>query len=290
MQNRAMTQIVYTNEVQTPFRRLLSPSRLANDLVLHREVLRAFIKRDFHATYRGTYLGVAWALLSPLIMLALFSFVFGGIFHGRFTTNPNETGADFALAMFIGLSLFNCLGQSLGSAPTLVLSNSAYVKTLNFPLQVLSVSAVVQTMINMGIGLGLCLIIFAVLHGAFYPSAICLLPIGLCVALLSLGWSWFLSAVGVFLRDTPSIVGPITTVLMFMSAVFFPISSVPVRARWFVKINPLAVLIDQARSALMFGQWPNFTRLGIVAAASILVAVLGYAAFMRMKPAFADVI
>jgi homopolymeric O-antigen transport system permease protein len=285
-----MTRVVYTSELQLPFRRLLAPSRVIADLLQHKEVLRAFVKRDFHATYRGTYLGVAWSLLSPLIMLAIFSFVFGGIFHGRFTSNPHETAADFALAMFTGMSLFNCFGQSLGSAPVLILSNSAYVKTLSFPLQMLSVSAVIQAAINMLIALGLCFVIFVALHGHVYVTTIGLIPIAGCVVLLSLACSWVLSAVGVFIRDTPSIVGPITTVLMFLSAVFFPISSVPPVARWLVKLNPLAILVDQGRACLMYDRWPNFIELGTLFVLSVFAALLGYATFMRMKAAFADVI
>jgi len=285
-----MASVVYTSEQRTPMRQLLSPARIFNDLWQHREVLRAFIKRDFHASYRGTHLGLAWALLSPLIMLAMFSFVFGGIFHGRFTADPNETGGDFALAMFVGLSLFLCLGQTLGSSPTLVLANAAYVKTLNFPLQVLSVSAVAQAAINMAIGLVLCLVMFFILHNDFHPATVCLIPIAGCVILLSLGCSWLLSAVGVFLRDTPSIVGPISTVLMFMSGVFFSIESVPASARFLVKFNPLAVLIDEARAALMNGTWPPLAPMAGIGLLAALAAILGYAVFMRMKPAFADVI
>jgi homopolymeric O-antigen transport system permease protein len=285
-----MTRVVYTSELQEPLRQLLSPSRVVGDLLRHREVIRAFVKRDFHATYRGTYLGPVWSVLSPLIMLALFTFVFGGIFHGRFTHNASETPAQFALAMFIGLSLFNCFSQSVNSGPGLVLANTPYVKTLNFPLQVLSVAAVLQMVINMAIALALCLAIFYWMNGFLYWSAVGLIPFCLCVALFSVGCSWLLAALGVFIRDLPSIVGPITTVLMFLSSVFFSIESVPPRVRWFVELNPLALIIDQSRGCVMYGKWPDFRVLAVIFALSLLIAMLGYAAFMRMKPAFSDVV
>jgi lipopolysaccharide transport system permease protein len=285
-----MTRIVYTSELREPLRQLLSPSRVVGDLLRHREVIRAFVKRDFHATYRGTFLGPLWSVLSPLIMLALFTFVFGGIFHGRFTHNAAETPAQFALAMFIGLSLFNCFSQSVNSAPGLVLANTPYVKTLNFPLQVLSVAAVLQMVINMVIALALCLAIFYSMNGFLYWSALGLLPFCLCVGLFSLGCSWLLSALGVFIRDIPSIVGPITTVLMFLSSVFFSIESVPPRIRWFVELNPLALIIDQSRGCVMYGRWPDLSVLAVILALSLAIAVLGYAGFMRMKSAFSDVV
>lgn len=285
-----MARIVYTSESRLPLHQLISPIAAAGDLLQHREIIRAFVKRDFQATHRGTYLGLAWSVITPLIMLALFAFVFGGIFKGRFTQNAGETPADFALALFIGLSFFNCVGQSINAAPGLVLSNSTYVKTLNFPLQILSVSATLQMLINLAIALALCFVIFVAMNGFVYWSAICLIPFCLCVTLIGLGLSWALSALAVFVRDIPSIVGPITTVLMFLSSVFFPIDSVPRGARWVVELNPLAIIIDEARGSFMYGQWPELRLLASVLLLSLVIAVLGYAAFMRLKPGFADVV
>lgn len=285
-----MTRVVYTSELQQPLRQLLSPLRVARDLARHREVIRAFVARDFHATHRGTYLGPVWSVLSPLIMLALFTFVFGGIFHGRFTHNASETPVEFALAMFIGLSLFNCFGQSANTAPSVILANTPYVKTLSFPLQILPVASVMQMVINMTIALGLCLAIFFAMHRFLYWSALGLIPLALCVALFSLGASWLLAALGVFIRDIPSIVGPITTVLMFLSSVFFSIDSVPPRVRFVVELNPLAVIIDEARGCVMYGRWPDLPVVALIGALACAVSLFGYAAFMRMKPGFADVV
>jgi lipopolysaccharide transport system permease protein len=285
-----MTRVIYTSELQEPLRLLLSPGRVASDLLRHREVIRAFVTRDFRATHRGTYLGPIWSVLSPLIMLAVFTFVFGGIFHGRFTHNASETPVEFALAMFIGLSLFNCFAQSANTAPSVILANTPYVKTLNFPLQILPVASVMQMVINMAIALALCLAIFFAIHRFIYWSAVGLIPLGLCVMLFSLGASWLLAALGVFIRDIPSIVGPITTVLMFLSSVFFSIDSLPPRVRWFVELNPLAVIIDEARGCVMYDRWPDLPVMAFIFALSLAIALFGYAVFMRMKAAFADVV
>ena len=285
-----MSRVVYTSESQIPVSRLISPHWILRNLLKNRELIVAYTKREFEAMHRGTYLGLAWTVISPLIMLALFVGVFGYIFHGRFTQDPNETPAEFALALFIGLSFFNCFAQSMGSASGLVLSNSTYVKTLAFPLEILSVSAVLNVLINLAISLGLCFAAFLVMYGYLHWSAASLLLHVVCITLIGLGVSWFLSALAVFVRDIPAIIPPLSLILMFVSGVFFPLSSVPARVRWLAELNPLAVIIDQARSCFLYGQWPDFASLGLVFVFSLLFAVTGYWFFMRSKPAFADVI
>jgi len=285
-----MSRVIYTSEPQIPLARLMSPYWIVRNLLRNRELIAAYAKREFQSVHRGTYLGLAWSVISPLIMLALFTVVFGYIFKGRFTQSPDETSAEFALALFVGLSFFNCLAQSMGSAPSLILSNATYVKTLAFPLEILSVSAVLTMLGNLAIGLGLCFVGYLALHGSLHWSAVCLPLHVLCIALISVGVSWVLSALAVFVRDVPAVVPPISLVLMFMSSVFFPISSVPARIRWLVALNPLAIIIDQARGCFLYGRWPDFGALALVFVFSLLVAVAGYWFFMRAKPAFADVI
>jgi len=285
-----MSRVLNTSESRLPTSRLLSPYWILRDLLKHRELIGAYAKREFQAVHRGTYLGLAWAVISPLIMLVLFTVVFGYIFNGRFTQRTTETPAEFALALFVGLSLFNCLAQSLGGAPSLVASNSIYVKTLAFPLEILSVSAVLNVLVNLAIGLGLCVVASLAMYGYLHVSAVSLIAHVVCVALISLGVSWFVSSLSVFVRDIPAIVPPVSLVLMFSSSVFFPLTAVPKRIRPIVKLNPMAIIIDQARECLMYGRWPDFVSLGLVAVFSAVVAIAGYWFFMRAKPAFADVI
>jgi lipopolysaccharide transport system permease protein len=285
-----MSRVVYTSEAGLPTTRLLAPHWILRNLLRHRELISAYAKREFQAAHRGTYLGLMWALISPLIMLALFTMVFGYIFKGRFTQRTTETPAEFALALFVGLSLFNCLAQSLGGAPSLVAANSVYVKTLVFPLEILPVAAVANVLVNLGISLGLCIAAFFAMYGYLHWSAICLVVHVACIALLSLGVSWFVSSLSVFVRDVPAIIPPVSLVLMFASSVFFPLSAVPAAIRRGVQLNPLAIIIDQARGCFLYGQWPAPFALAVVAIFSGLVAVLGYWFFMRAKPAFADVL
>jgi lipopolysaccharide transport system permease protein len=285
-----MTRVIYSSIAKPSVWTLLSPYSIIRNLLRNRELILAYAKRDFQAAHRGTYLGLAWAIIAPLIMLALFTFVFGYIFNGRFSQSPEETPADFALALFVGLAFFNCIAQSMGAASGLVLGNRAYVKTLMFPLEVLTVSATLNILLNLAIGLALCFAAFLIMHGFLYWSAITLLFHVFCIALLSLGLSWYLSALSVFVRDVPAIISPLTLILMFTSCVFFPLSAIPPSVRWFAHANPLGLIIDQARNALLYGIWPRPLPMAGVLVFCVASAIAGYWFFMRTKPAFGDVI
>lgn len=270
--------------------RLLAPHRIVRDLLRNRELIIAYTKREFQATHRGTYLGLVWSVLSPLIMLALFAFVFGGIFHGKFNSKVDETPAEFALALFVGLSFYNAFAQSMSSASGLVLGSAAYVKSLAFPLEILPLASVLNALLNLLIALAICFVAHLIMYGNLQWTIV-FLPVHIaCVALLGLGISWFLASLAVFIRDIPAIVGPINTVLMFTSGCFFPLSVMSPRMRALLELNPLAVIIDQARGCLMYGQVPDLLKLAYILAFSLAFAIAGYAFFMKTKPAFADVI
>jgi lipopolysaccharide transport system permease protein len=285
-----MTRVVYTSTPQLPLVQLILPHRIVRDLLRHRELIVAYTKREFQAAHRGTYLGLVWSVLSPLIMLALFALVFGGIFGGKFNPKMHETPAEFALALFVGLAFFNVFAQSMGGASGLVIGNAAYVKSLAFPLEILPLASVLNTLLNLAIALAICFTAHLIMYGFLHWTVVWLVLHVICIVLLGLGISWFLASLSVFIRDIPAIVGPINMVLMFVSGCFFPLSVMSPRMRWLAELNPLAVIIDQARGALMYGQSPAFLKLAYVFVFSLVFAVAGYVFFMKAKPAFADVI
>lgn len=284
-----MTRFVYTPDSRPVYANLLSPVRVVRDLWRYRELTWTLAQRDFTATYRSTFLGAAWTILSPLILLALFTFVFGYIFNGRFTGKADETPAEFALALFVGLSFYQCVAAALTQSPTLLMANASYVKSIAFPVETLAVGSVTIMMMNLLIGLALCQVGFLALHGFAYWTSVFLIVHIVCIGLIALGISWFLSALSVFIRDVPSVTSPLSMVLMFLSGVFFPIESLPPRLQLVFRANPLALIIDQARGAMLFGKVPSFTVMALALAISLLVAIAGYAFFMRSKPAFSDV-
>lgn len=285
-----MTKVVYTSASQSSLRGLLSPFVIAKHLWRHRELIRSQARREFEATYRANVLGLAWTVLTPLIMLLLFTFVFGYVFKGRFNPNTPETPAEFAVALFVGLSLYQVIGNTLTGSCGLMLANTVYIKSLSFPVEVLGVSFVLNQLFNLAIAVGLCLISSLIIHGMLPLSTLAVLVHVACLALMALGLTWFLSAISVFVRDVPSLMSPVAMMLMFLSSVFFPVSSVSPRVQWLFAFNPLAVLIEQARGAILYGRWPDIVPLAVLVVISLAIAIGGYGFFMRSKPAFADVL
>jgi lipopolysaccharide transport system permease protein len=245
--------------------------------------------QNFRAAYQASYLGLTWQVLLPVIMLSIFYLVFGRIFGGRFLSNGTETPLDYALALFVGLGFFNFVAQNIGSATSLITSNATYVKTLSFPLEILSVTAVLNALINLIISLVLTVLVLFFAKGHLHGSAILTPFYVLCVFLLALGTSWGLSALAVFIRDVAAVTSPLTLILMFMCPIFYPASMVPKSVRWVIDTNPLSVIIEDVRASLLYGIWPGLTSMVAVFAASLFIAVAGYFFFMRSKSAFADV-
>lgn len=285
-----MSKIVYTGEAQKFSWRHIAPWCIVHDLLKHRSLIASMTIRDLRSAYQATYLGVIWQVILPMIMLAIFYFVFGRILGGRFLSNATETPVDYALALFIGLGFFNYLAQNIGNASSLVTSNVSYVKSLSFPLEILSVISVLNVTVNLVVGLFLSLIVFVLAKGYIHWSAICLLFYISCIFLIALGLSWGLSALAVFIRDVAAVTSPLTLILMFMCPIFYPASMVPKNVKWIISVNPLSLIIEDARGALLYGVWPHPLSVLAVLTVSLCFAIGGYAFFMKTKADFADVI
>lgn len=285
-----MSKVTYTSDPEGFNWRQIEPWSILRDILRHRSLIAATTLQDFKATYQASYLGLTWQVLLPVIMLSIFYLVFGRILGGRFLNNGTETSIDYALALFVGLGFFNFVAQNIGSSPSIITSNTAYVKTLSFPLEILSVTQVLNSLINLGISLVLTMLVLLFAYGHLHWSAICILFYGLCAFLMALGISWGLSALAVFFRDISVITGPLTLILMFMCPIFYPASMVPQRIKWVINMNPLAVIIEDVRASLLYGIWPSLMSITLIFFASILFAIIGNFIFMRLKSAFADVI
>ncbi len=262
------------------------------NLWTHRELLWQFTLRNVELRHKGSHLGLVWSFLSPLLMLAIYVWVFGYIFGGSFG-NPNETRTDYGLGIFLGLSLFHFVSEVLGLSAGLIVSNPNFVKKVVFPLEVLPAASVLGAVFHMLISLALVLLGIVFLGPGVSPLA-CWLPIILLpVVLLMLGVSWFLSAVGVFFRDVGQIMQFVTMGLMFSSAVFYPAAKIVASSptAWSIlRFNPVLLAIELARDAALWSKPINLAHLGYMYVVGLAVCFLGYAAFSKMKPAFADVL
>jgi lipopolysaccharide transport system permease protein len=267
-----------------------SPVGMIASLVHHRVLIGQLAKRDVVARYRGSYLGVVWSLITPLMMLVVYTFVFSVIFKSRWGTGADQSKVDFALTLFCGLLVYNVFAETISRAPTLVTSNPSYVKKVRFPLEALPVAALFTALVNGAASLVILMIAWIVVHHSV-SSSIWLFPVMLLpLCLLALGLAWFISSLGVFIRDIAHPVGVLVQMLVFISGIFFPLASLPASYARVLEINPLVTMIENVRRTLIWGQQPNWRWWAIATAGSLLVMQLGYYWFMRSRKAFADVI
>jgi lipopolysaccharide transport system permease protein len=239
--------------------------------------------------HKGSHLGLIWSFLNPLLMLGLYVLVFGYVFGGHFGILPEETPMDYALGIFLGLTLFHFFSEVLSLAPTLIIGNPNFVKKVVFPLEILPAASVCSAVFHLLISLGLALVSVQIFgHGL--PLSTLWLPVIIApLILLGLGTSWFFSAVGVFFRDISQIMQFLSMVLMWTSAVFFTAQNYP--AAWlYLRLNPLLLAIDLTRDAVLWARPLNYNHLLYLYMVSVIGCYLGHFAFRRMKPAFADVI
>lgn len=254
-----------------------------------RRLIARLTKREILARFRGSVLGLSWLVLLPLLMLAVYTFAFAVVFKARWAGAETSTGT-FALVLFAGLTIFSLFSETINRAPTLILENPSYVKKVIFPIEILPWITLSVSAFNFAVSFLVFAIFYPFVFGA-PPWTVVLLPLTLVpLVLVTLGLSWFLASVGVFLRDIRPFVGVLTTAMMFLSPIFYPVEAVPEGARWLLALNPLTPTLEQARGVLFWGTVPSFAALAVQFAVGWVFAWLGYAWFARTRKAFADVL
>ena len=256
----------------------------------HRSLLWQFTHRQIEVRHRGSYLGVIWTVLNPLLMLGLYVFVFGFVFGGSFGVLEVETKFDYAIGIFLGLIVFHVFSETLALSPMIILGQPSLVKRVVFPLEILPVSGVLVSLYHMMISLVL-LIIGVTFWGPGLSLQIVWAPLILIpVILMCLGIAWFVSAVGVFLRDMNQVIGFCGMGLLFASGVFYPASSIP-EAGWAVlKYNPVLQAIDLMRDSFLWALPMDFKPLIFIWICGLSSAIMGFTVFAKLKSTFADII
>ncbi len=254
----------------------------------HWHVLLPMLRRDIMARYRGSVLDVAWVFLQPALFVAVFYFVFTVVFASRWAVGDGASQANFGLLAYAGLIVFNLFSEAVIRGPSLLLDHSAYVKKVLFPIEILAPIAVGGGLYSAALNSAL-LVLLVLLFGDV-TWQILLFPLALLpIVFLALGCTWFLSALGVYFRDSRQIVSLLVTGLMFLSPIFYPVAAVPQPYQGLLLLNPLASAIEMARAAL-FGGAIDWLSWSISLIMSFVVLWLGYAWFQLTRRGFSDVL
>jgi lipopolysaccharide transport system permease protein len=255
----------------------------------NRQLIIQLTKRDVLGRYRGSVFGLAWSFFNPLLMLAVYTFVFSVVFKARWGV-AGEDRVNFAIILFVGLIVFGLFAECINRAPGLILSNTNYVKKVVFPLEIMPSVALGSALFHAGVSLVVLLAAqFLINHRL--PWTVVVFPIVLLPLLLAtMGFAWLLSALGVYVRDLGQITSIFTTVLMFLSPLFYPLSALPEKYQLWLHLNPLTFIIEESRNVLIFGKTPNWIGWGLAVAAGVLFSAGGFWWFQNTRKGFADVL
>lgn len=258
-------------------------------LLDHRYLIKVLIYRDIQAKYKGSLFGIFWSLLIPFILLLVYTFVFSVVFQARWGTSGGNR-VEFALILFSGLIVFNLFSECINRAPSIILGNVNYVKKVVFPIEILGVVAVGSALFNFFVSFIVWLVAYFILIGVpsltIFLAPLYILPLVFFV----LGCVWLLSAIGVYLRDVGQFVGIVTTVLMFMSPIFYPIEALPSKFQNFLYLNPLSFYIESFRDVVYWGKLPDLGFSFLALFFSAVFLFLSFGIFKKLKKGFADVL
>ena len=260
-----------------------------SSLAKHLSLVLELAKRDVQGRYRGASFGLLWSLISPFLMLMIYSFAFGSVMRGRWP--QIEAGhTNFSIILFAGLIVHGFFAECFNKSVTLITSNPNFVKRVIFPLDVLPWPMVLSALFHVAMNLTVFMVLRFFLDGVVTWTTIFFPFVLLPLVVLVLGVSWFMAAAGVYFRDLSQVTAPISMALLFLSSAMMPIDTVPESYRAVFRFNPLSFIIDQSRDVLLWGRMPDWRGLAGYLLLSCFVFYLGYAWFRVTRKGFADVI
>lgn len=248
------------------------------------------VRREIEQRYRGSALGMFWMLLSSLLMLCVYTFVFNVIFVSRWPGLASDRLEVFAIVLFSGLSLYTFASECWARATTLVADNATYVTKVVFPLELLPLVIVLASLVQLSINLAIVLVISILVVGPPGLEIVSAVPVLISYIFLVLGITYMIAFLGVFFRDMRMIVPFLLTALLYLSPVLYPVANTPPAVRPLFALNPMSFYFESIRGALFFGTWPSPVSLSLMIAFSAVVFGVGLYIFHRGTRAYADVL
>ena len=269
--------------------RLTDPISPYLALTRHFALVVQMARRDVAGRYRGSFAGLLWSFLNPLLMLAIYTFVFGVIFKSRWnaqTTNQFQ----YATVLFAGLNVNMLFSECANRATTLIIENTNFVKRVVFPLETLTWAALGSALFHLLISTIVLLVISPFFMGGIHWTVVLFPIVVMCFLPFVAGIVWLLASLGVYLRDLKQMVGIVTMALMFLAPILYPATSIPERWRFALYFNPLTIIAEASQDVLIWGLLPRWDQLAAYVAIASLFAWFAFAWFERTRRGFADVV
>ncbi|MDQ8051142.1 ABC transporter permease [Luteibacter sp.] len=255
----------------------------------YRSLVLELTKREILGRYRGATMGLLWSLISPFLMLMIYTLAFGYIMKSRWP-GTNGSTSDFALILFVGLIVHGFFAECMTRAPLLIVGNTNYVKRVVFPLEILTWSMVFSALFHLAMNMVVLLCLKVYWHGEIHWTTLLVPLVVLPLIVLAIGVGWIFSALGVYLRDISQFVGVLAAAMLFLSSAIVPPESIPQTYRWVFELNPLTLIINQVREVVIWGRLPDWTALSIYSLFALAVFLVGFYLFQKLRRGFADVL
>lgn len=257
-------------------------------LTEHTGLIKSLVRRELTNRYKGSLGGLAWSIITPAVMIGIFTLIFSGIFQAQFGSTGGHF--NFAVYLFCGLLPWIAFSEGIQRATTVLTENVNLIKRVVFPVEALPVNVALAALLQQLVGTAVLLVAVFVLERTVHTTAL-LLPVLILPQLIAtLGLAWLMASLGVFLRDVAQFIQLFLTAWMYLTPIFYPEERIPAGYRWLVDFNPMAPLIRSYRRILLEGQMPDWRGMALTTVFAFVCFVVGYWWFERTKKAFADVI
>ena len=252
------------------------------------DLVFSLAKRELLARYKGSVLGIAWAVLTPVVMIAIFTFIFAGIFGARFGTSTSHW--DYALYIFCGLLPWTMFQETLQQSSNTIVAHANLVKRVVFPLETLPVAQAFSSLGNQLFATIALLIATVVIQHRLHVTALWFPVLVIPQLLFTLGAAWLIASLGVFLRDIAQGITLVLMAWMYLTPIIYPETIVPERFKPFIKLNPFTAMVGNYRRIFLEGAAPDWNGLLYFTGWAVISFVAGYWWFARTRKNFADVI
>lgn len=254
--------------------------KVFKELYNYRELLKTNIKKEVRGKYKGSWLGVLWTFLNPLLMLAVYAFVFPYILRVKVE--------NYTIFMIVALIPWNFFTTAIQSGTGSVVANGNILKKVYFPREIIPISITTSQLVNFLIT---CIImfVFILFSGVGFSIHLLLMPLLILIQyLITLALTFVLSALTVFVRDVDHFVSVALTLGFYATPIVYQVSMLPEKFQWVLKFNPMAQLVEAYRAILYYHQLPDFTMLGIWGILSVILLILGYMIFKNLEKSFVE--
>jgi len=270
--------------------RLIDPILIFNHFWKYRELILQLTRKNISERYKGSYLGLSWAFIHPLIMLSIYTLIFGFVFKARWAGCPENNQFLFSMILFVGLITFGIFSDVIVAAPRLILSHASYAKSVIMPLEILVIVRVLSATVHALLSMIILFIGLLISQHSFSWTILLFPVIWLPMMLGTAGLAFFLASLGVFIRDIDQGIRSLVLIVLYLSAIFYPVNRLPLSIQRISFLNPMIIFVNDTRNAIIFGQLPSFTLSIAMYLVCYIIFCIGFWLFIKSKAAFADVL